>query len=199
MIFCGGGYERIIKDNGAIVLHCQQPFTSQLIQSNLKMFKYCWVWNKHYARGFLNAKKQPLRVHEDIAVFYKKQCTYNPQMIKGKMRSKGNSNKQRGCYGDYKPIKTTNDMYYPKTILDFAGVPNPALLHPTQKPIELLEYLIKTYSNEKDTVLDNCMGSGSVGIACLNTNRNFIGIELDENYFSIAKDRIYNYRAELEN
>lgn len=179
-------------------MHCCQPFTSALIQSNIKNFKYCWVWDKHYCRGFLNAKKQPLRCHEDIAVFYKKQCAYNPQMTKGKLRRKGNSNKQRGCYGVYHPIETTNDVYYPKTILDFAGVPNSELLHPTQKPVALLEYLIKTYTNEGDTVLDNCMGSGSVGVACLNTNRNFIGIELDLEYYNLAQQRIYNMRAELQ-
>lgn len=193
-----GGYNRIIKDNGAIVLHCCQPFTSALIQSNIKNFKYCWVWDKHYCRGFLNAKRQPLRCHEDIAVFYKRQCTYNPQMTKGALRQKGNSNKQRGCYGTYQPIKVVNDIYYPKTILDFAGVPNSELLHPTQKPVELLEYLIKTYTNEGDTVLDNCMGSGSVGVAALNTNRNFIGIELDLEYYNLSKQRIYNMRAELQ-
>lgn len=185
-----GGYHRIVKPNGAIVLHCQQPFTSRLIMSNEKEFKYCWVWYKHYCRGFLNAKKQPLKSHEDIAVFYNKQCTYNPQMKKGRLRSKGNSSKQRGCYGDYKPVKTVNDVYYPQTILDFAGCANSELQHPTQKPVPLLEYLIRTYTNEGETVLDNCMGSGSTGVACYNTNRNFVGIELDEHYFKVAKKRI---------
>ena len=185
-----GGYHRIVKPNGAIVLHCQQPFTSRLIMSNEKEFKYCWVWYKHYCRGFLNAKKQPLKSHEDIAVFYNKQCTYNPQMKKGRLRSKGNSSKQRGCYGDYKPVKKVNDVYYPQTILDFAGCANSELQHPTQKPVPLLEYLIRTYTNEGETVLDNCMGSGSTGIACQNTNRNFVGIELDEHYFEVAKKRI---------
>lgn len=166
--------------------------------SNLKNFKYCWVWYKHYARGFLNAKKQPLRVNEDIAVFYKSQCTYNPQMRKGKLRQKGNSSKQRGCYGNYKAIKTINDVYYPQTILDFAGCPNPELQHPNQKPIVLLEYLIKTYSNEGETILDNCMGSGSTGVACINTNRNFIGMELDENYFKIAEERIKTTEKEIQ-
>lgn len=183
-------YHRICKENAAIVLHCQQPFTSHLIISNEKHFKYCWVWYKHYARGFLNAKKQPLKNCEDIAVFYKKQCTYNPQMRKGKLCSKGNSSKQRGCYGNYKPVKTVNDVYYPRTILDFAGCTNSELQHPTQKPVPLLEYLIKTYTNEGETVLDNCMGSGSTGVACVNTGRDFIGIELNEEYFNIAENRI---------
>lgn len=183
-------YDRIIKDNGAVVLFCQMPFAAELIQSNLKCFKYVWIWYKHYTRGFLNAKKQPLRTTEQIAVFYKKQCTYNPQMRKGKLRQKGNSSKQRGCYGKYKAINAVNDTYYPTDILDFVGVSNLKTQHPAQKPVPLLEYLIKTYTNEGETVLDNCMGSGSTGVACVNTNRNFIGIELDEHYFQIAKERI---------
>lgn len=119
-------YHRICGDKSAIVLHCQQPFTSQLVLSNIREFKYCWIWYKHYVRGFLNAKKQPLKNHEEIAVFYRKQCTYNAQMTKGKMRSKGNSSKQSGCYGRYGTLKTVNDTYYPKTILDFVGctIPN---------------------------------------------------------------------------
>lgn len=183
-------YNRIVKDNGAVALFCQMPFTAKLVHSNLKNFKYMWIWYKHYCRGFLNAKKQPLRTTEQIAVFYKNQCVYNPQMRKGKLRQKGNSSKQRGCYGKYEPIKTINDTYYPTDILDFTGVPNSELQHPTQKPVDLLEYLIKTYTNKRETVLDNCMGSGSCGVACVNTGRNFIGMELDENYFQIAKERI---------
>lgn len=191
-------YHRISKENAAIVLHCQQPFTTRLIISNPKEFKYCWIWYKHYARGFLNAKKRPLKVHEDIAVFYRKQCTYNPQMKKGKFRSKGNSAKQRGCYGNYNAVRTVNNIYYPQSILNFAGCANSELLHPTQKPVDLLEYLIKTYTNEGETVLDNCMGSGSTGVACANTNRDFIGIELDKNYFKIAKERIENHNDNNE-
>lgn len=183
-------YNRIIKDNGAIVLFSQMPFTSELVMSNIKHFKYMWIWYKHYCRGFLNAKKQPLRKTENICVFYKKQCTYNPQMKKGKLRQKGASSKQRGCYGKYNTVKTVNDMYYPTDILDFAGVPNNELQHPTQKPVDLLEYLIKTYTNEGETVLDNCCGSGSTGVSCVNTSRNFIGMELDKKYFEIAKERI---------
>lgn len=183
-------YHRVCKQNAAIVLHCQGIFTHKLIMSNPKEFRYCWVWYKHYARNFLNARKMPLRVHEDIAVFYKKQCTYNPQMTKGALRSKGNSCKSRGCYGDYKPVKVKNDVYYPKTILDFAGVPINELQHPTQKSVALLEYLIKTYTNAGEIVLDNCMGVGSTGVACANTGRYFIGIEQDREYFSIAQNRI---------
>lgn len=183
-------YNRIIKDNGAVVLFSQMPFTTELVHSNIKNFKYMWIWYKHYCRGFLNAKKQPLRTTENICVFYKKQCTYNPKMRIGEYRSKGNSCKQRGCYGKYKAIKTVNNEYYPTDILDFVGVPNSELDHPTQKPVELLKYLIETYTNENETVLDNCMGSGSTGVACVNTNRDFIGIELDKDYFNIAKQRI---------
>lgn len=193
-----GKYKKIIKDNGAIVLFSQMPFTAELVHSNLKEFKYMWVWYKHYCRGFLNAKKQPLRTTENICVFYSKQCTYNPKMRTGEYRSKGSSSRQRGCYGKYEPIKTVNNQYYPTDILDFAGVPNSELQHPTQKPVALLEYLIKTYTNEGETVLDNCMGSGSTGVACLNINRNFIGMELDENYFNIAKERIEKAKGGVE-
>ena len=181
---------RVCKENAAIVLHGQQPFTAQLISSNSTEFKYCYVWYKHYCRGFLNAKKQPLRNCEDIAVFYRKQCVYNPQMVKGRFRQKGHSNKQRGCYGYYKPTGSKNDQYYPTTLLDFAGVPNNALQHPTQKPVPLLEYLIRTYTNPGETVLDPTMGSGSTGVAAVNMGRGFIGIELDADYFAIAKERI---------
>ena len=170
-------YNRIIKNNGAIILFAQMPFTAELIHSNIKNFKYMWVWYKHYCRGFLNAKKQPLRTTENICVFYKKQCTYNPEMRKGQLQQKGNSTKQRGCYGKYEPTKTVNDEYYPTDILNFTGVPNNELQHPTQKPVALLEYLIKTYTNQNEIVLDNCMGSGSTGVAAMNTDRRFIGIE----------------------
>lgn len=181
---------RVTKPEAAIVLHCAQPFTSVLIMSNLKRFKYCWVWDKHYCRGFLNAKRQPLRNHEEIAVFYRRQCKYHPQMTKGIYRAKGNSAKQRGCYGQYKPVKIKNDVYYPKSIISFAGVPVPELKHPTQKPVELLEYLIRTYTDPGDLVLDCCMGSGSTGIAAMNTGRDFIGMELDSDYYEQARQRL---------
>lgn len=122
---------------------------------------------------------------------YKKQCTYNPEMKIGKLRNKGNGTQKGNCYGDFKRLHVRNNQYYPTDILDFAGVPAIQQFHPTQKPVELLEYLIKTYTNEGDIVLDNCMGVGSTGIACTNISRRFIGIELDEEYFSIAKKRIY--------
>ena len=189
-------YERIIKDNGAIVLHSQQLFTSKLIMSNSKIYKYSWVWSKSQVTGFLNANKQPLREHEDICVFYKKQCTYNPQMVKGKMQLK-NTGGHSSNYNKFEAQPHYSNEYYPKTILDFplrrfkGG-------HPTQKPIELAEYLIKTYTNEGETVLDNCMGSGTTGVACINTNRKFIGIELDKKYFEIAKERIESQEVQME-
>ena len=190
-------YRRVCKESAAIVLFSAQPFTSTLIVSNLTDFKYTLTWYKHYARNFLNAKKQPLRATEQIAVFYRKQCTYNPEMRKGKTQKKGTSSKQRGCYGNYKASNVVNDQYYPTDILDFPGVPVPQLEHPTQKPVPLLEYLIKTYTNPGETVLDNCMGSGSTGVACVNTGRNFIGIELDPGYFETACRRIEEAQAQI--
>jgi site-specific DNA-methyltransferase (adenine-specific) len=181
-------YKRVIKDSGAIILNCQQPFTSVLISSNLDMFKYCWIWDKHQVSGFLNAKKQPLRQHEDIAVFYDKQCAYNPQMTKGKMQLKNTGGKTSN-YNNFAAQPHYSDDYYPKTILE---IPLQRFKdgHPTQKPVALLEYLIKTYTNEGETILDNCMGSGSTGVAALNTGRFFIGIEKDDKYFEIAQKRI---------
>ncbi len=180
-------YERIIKDNGAIVLTASQPFTTMLINSNIKLFKYCWVWEKEQGVNFLMAKKQPLKVHEDICVFYKKQCTYNPQMTMGKpyISGKGDSGE---VTGKVKKIQTKNTgTRYPKSIIRFNRERG---LHPTQKPVALFEYLIKTYTNEGDLVLDNCMGSGTTAIACINTNRNYLGFELDKEYYEIAKNRI---------
>lgn len=190
-------YKRIRKPAAPCVLFAAMPFTATLVISNKKEFKYIWVWYKHYCRGFLNEKKQPLRTTEHIAVFYHGQCTYNPQMTKGPLRSKGNSAKQRGCYGKYEAIKTVNDIYYPKDILDFAGVPINELKHPTQKPVPLLEYLIRTYTNEGDLVLDSCMGVGSTGVACVNTCRNFIGMEINEEYLKTAKERIFEAGGDI--
>lgn len=182
-------YNRIIKDNGAIVLFGKQPFTSKLIVSNIKGFKYVLVWVKDNHDNPLMTKKRFLNITEDICVFYKKQCEYNPQGVieinkmtkQGRGESLSQKNKRKSEYLQ----SYTN---YPKNILKFKrDLPN---IHPTQKPVALLEYLIKTYTNEGATVLDNCMGSGSTGVACINTDRNFIGIELDEKYFNIAKERI---------
>jgi DNA modification methylase len=186
--------KRIIKPNGAIVMTASQPFTTTLIASNMKMFRYCWVWKKSKATNFLNAKKQPLRKHEDICVFYKKPPTYKPQMTKGDPYTKGiRKNQLTGSYGDFSAIevKSEDGMRYPTDVVYFKTAESEgAVLHSTQKPVALMEYLIKTYTNEGETVLDFTMGSGSTGVACKNLNRKFIGIELDEEYFKIAQDRI---------
>lgn len=195
-------YERIIKDNGAILLFAQGKFYIDLVNSNVKLFKYDLIWNKVLTSGFLNAKKQPLRQHEQIAVFYKKQPTYNPIFTQGKpLHGKGKSYKNKDFinnnYGKFNQLEDTrkgSTEKYPTSILKFSKVHPSKSLHPTEKSIELLEYLIKTYTNTGDIVLDNCMGSGSTGIACINTNRNFIGIEIDKKYFEIAKNRIENLK-----
>lgn len=182
-------YKRIIKDAGAIVLFGKQPFTSKLIVSNIKDFKYTLVWKKDNHDNPLMAKKRFLNITEDICVFYKKQCSYNPQGIirvdKVTKQGRGESLSQKNKRNSEYVQAYTN---YPRNILEFKrDFPN---IHPTQKPVELLENLIKTFTNENDIVLDNCMGCGSTGVACVNTNRNFIGIEFDEHYFNIAKERI---------
>ena len=182
--------KRIIKDNGAITLFGTEPFSSHLRLSNIKWFKYDWYWNKKFITGFLNSKRQPLRCIEVISIFYKNKHNYFPIMTKGKMRKKGGLHKSSECYGEYKSIYTESDTYYPKNYFEFSNANQTKKVHPTQKPINLLEYLIKTYTNENDTVLDFAMGSGSTGVACKNINRDFIGIELDKNYFDIAKNRI---------
>jgi len=191
-------YERIIKDTGAIVLFGCQPFTSALVMSNTKIFKYDWVWRKPRGTGHLNAKKQPMRDKEDILVFYKKQCLYNPQWNWGEPYSNLKSGKiakkseaqVSGKYMNGAEYRNGSDgRRYPKQVLEF-GVVERGTVHPTQKPVPLLEYLIKTYTNEGDLVMDNVMGSGSTGVGCVNTNRDFLGIELDENYFKIAETRI---------
>ena len=185
-------YERIIKPNGAIVLTASQPFTSALIMSNTNMFRYEWIWEKTLFSNFALVKKQPAKLHENILVFYKKQPTYNPQMQEGKPYSDKPRKRTMGVMNDAigmkKAIENKGERY-PSSVQKFSNGNN-GTQHPTQKPIELFEYLIKTYTNENETVLDNTMGSGTTGVACVNTNRNFIGIEKDEKYFEIAKDRI---------
>lgn len=180
-------YGRICK--GAIVLTASQPFTSALVMSNAGMFKYQWIWDKSQVTGFLNAKKQPLRRHEDVVVFYANQPTYNPQFTEG-AAYKINRKHATPNYGAQTENSTESDgRRYPTSIL---GIPQSREKggHPTQKPVALMEYLIRTYTNEGDTVLDNCMGSGTTGVACANTGRRFIGIEMDDNYYDIAKRRI---------
>lgn len=187
-------YNRLIKNNGAIVLFGDEPFSTKLRNSNLKNYRYDWVWEKEQGVGFLNAKKIPLKKHELISVFYKKLPTYNPQFNYGKPYVMNRKVRKLEIYGNAKTTSKTKNLdgkRYPTSIIKF----NRELkdrLHPTQKPVPLLEYLIKTYTNEGETVLDNCMGSGSTGVACINTNRRFIGIEKDDNYFKIAKERINN-------
>ncbi len=185
--------KRIIKPNGAIVMTASQPFTSVLVCSNMKMFKYDWTWRKPKGTGHLNAKKQPMRDKEDVVVFYRNQPTYNPQMVVGKPYPEKSGWKGTEGYEGYgvdKRVGNANDgTRYPKQVLEF-GVVERGTLHPTQKPVALMEYLIKTYTNQGDTVLDFTMGSGTTGVACKNLGRNFIGIELDFEYYQIATKRI---------
>ena len=183
----------ICKPNAAIISTAAQPFTSVLISTNYAWFKYCLVWEKSKATGYLNAKKQPMRAHEDIVIFYNKQPTYNPQMTVGKPYDKGTAIRDAKQYGKQTKavhVKNEEGTRYPRSVLYFKTAEDEGKYHPTQKPIALYEYLIKTYSNEGDTVLDPCMGSGTTGVACMNTGRNFIGIEKEENYYEIADQRI---------
>jgi site-specific DNA-methyltransferase (adenine-specific) len=189
-------YKRLIRGNGAIVLTAAQPFTSVLISSNLKWFKYAWVWDKVLPRGHLNAKKQPMRVHEDIAVFSNGPTLYNPQKTTGHKRkiahtkySKDGDGSQ--VYGkEQRDTHYDSDERYPKTIIEFSTANQHGKQHPTQKPVALMEYMIRTYTNPGGVVLDNCMGSGTTGVACKNAGREFIGIEMDKTYFDIATARI---------
>lgn len=207
-----GGYNRIIKDNGAIILFGSEPFSSKLRLSNLGMYKYDWIWCKSRALGFTNAKNKPMNKHENISVFSRGTCAngsnnkmiYNPQglielnkIVCGIKECKADS-----AEGGHKFARKSHKKEY---IQRFTNYPNQLLyfnnegktIHPTQKPVALLEYLIKTYTNDGELVLDNCMGSGSTGVACINTNRNFIGMELDDKYFSIAKERIEKANGEV--
>lgn len=188
-------FKRVIKPNGAIVIFGMQPFTSRLVLSNPKWFKYDWCWRKLGITGHLNAKKQPLRDKEDILVFYSQQCTYNPQMETGKpYKARGTASDKGRCYGNYGPTRNDNHgTRYPRQTITFSNSVKTGV-HPTQKPLDLLEYLVKTYTNPGETVLDPFMGSGTTGVACVNTGRNFIGFELDENYFEIATRRIIEAR-----
>jgi DNA modification methylase len=182
--------KRVTKRNGAIVLTASQPFTSALVMSNVKMFKYDWVWRKPKGTGHLNAKKMPMKDKEDVLVFYASLCTYNPQFTSGKpYRAKSGKSSFSG-YGKDKRIGNSNHgKRYPKQVIDFPVVER-GTVHPTQKPVALMEYLIRTYTNPNETVLDFTMGSGTTGVAAKNLSRSFIGIERDETYFNIAKERI---------
>lgn len=188
---------RIIKPNGAICLFGSEPFSSALRISNIKNFKYDWIWEKPQGVNPLLAKKQPLNNIEVVSVFYKKQPTYNPQFEEGKPYHTIRDKNDRICEVNghtFRQTETVNNGYrYPKRVLKYARQNGD---HPTQKPTTMLEYLIKTYTNDGETVLDFTMGSGSTGVACVNTNRNFIGIEIDEGYFEIAKKRIEEAQAQ---
>ena len=187
--------KRIIKPNGAILLFGVEPFSSLLRASNIKDFRYDWIWEKPNATGFLNSKFQPLRAHEVISVFYAKKPTFNPQRTKGhKRKQSARTDIDSACYGkSIKRHEYDSDERYPRSIQLFNSDKQKESLHPTQKPVALLEYLIKTYSNEGETVLDFTMGSGSTGVACMNTRRNFIGIEQDNGYFATATERLKQF------
>jgi len=201
-------YKRIIKDNGAIVLFGSQPFTSALVMSNPKMFRYCGYWIKDKPSNFLMGRKQPLRYVEEWIVFYKKQCTYNPIMElreqKNKRKNKLTSsllkneiigiNEKTDKYQE-RLLSGTKDYIYPRNYQFFNN--RTKGLHPTQKPVALCEYLIKTYTNEDETVLDNCMGSGTTAVACINTNRKYIGFELDPDYYALATARLEAVKAQI--
>ncbi|MFA6816477.1 MAG: site-specific DNA-methyltransferase [Lentisphaeria bacterium] len=211
-----GQYNRIIKEDGVVALFGSEPFSSYLRLSNMKIYRYDWIWHKNTSGGFATAKKQPMKYHEIISIFYKKQPTYNPQfqpysestckgfkdgqMVNRKKEVENPKNNIQGgvAFLGQQPIDKKRGKY-PESVQFFNSIPNcnGTKLHPTQKPVALLEYLIKTYTLEGETVLDNTMGSGSTGVACINTNRNFIGIEKDDKYFEIAKDRIEKAKENL--
>ena len=191
-------YKRIIKDNGAIILFSQMPFTAKLIQSNIQMFRYEWIWEKSKATGHLNSKKMPMKKHENICVFYKNLPFYNAQGLKRKIipsiRKGGNGNGTN--YGKSDKDAIVEFENYPTDIIQFGSESHP--VHPTQKPVALCEYLIKTYTNEGDIVLDNCFGSGTTLVAAVNTNRHYIGFELEPKYFDIACNRLDDAERERE-
>ena len=210
-----GRINKLIKPNGAICLFCTQPFTTNLISSNMPNFKYCWYWKKSKANGFQHSKNKPMRIIEEIAVFSKapighksllgdKRMIYNPQGIipSGKRKITESTHCGNTMSGENHKSSRPNQVgieyesytNFPNDILIFNSIFGKGALHPTQKPVPLLEYLIKTYTNEGDLILDFTMGSGSTGVACLNTNRKFIGIELDEKYFNIARERLENIK-----
>lgn len=198
-----GQYERIIKDNGAIVLFGKHPFTSELVLSNKELFRYELIWEKTRTSNSMQVTKQPSAIHENILVFYKNQPTYNDLKFKvdekyiDKRKSINDSFYSKGHYQGVMKRKADDGWRHPQSILPFNSVWRKGM-HPTEKPVELLEWLIKSYTNEEDTVLDNCMGSGSTGVASLNTNRHFIGMELNEEYFELAKNRIESATKQKE-
>lgn len=194
-------YERIIKDRGGIVLTASQPFTSALVMSNIARFKYEWIWEKSKATGFMNCNRRPMKAHESILVFSKSQTVYNPQKVSGEPYFRGKVDYEAPHYGKQKPriVESKDGSRFPRSVIyNKTAESEGKSVHPTQKPVALFEYLIRTYTNENETVLDSCMGSGTTGVACVNTNRRFIGIELDKTYFNIAKERIYATARDTE-
>ena len=183
-------YNRVIKDNGAIVLFSAQPFTTKLINSNIKNYRYNWYWKKNNKSAGILAKVQPMRCVEDICVFYKKKPIYNPQGLIKLEKPKVHNPRKSKVYANKKNPSIQMFTGYPHHLLEFNTPAGKERHHPTQKPVELLEYLIKTYTNEGDVVLDNCMGAGSTCVACVNTNRNYIGFELDKKHFDTSRKRI---------
>jgi len=196
-------YKRIVKPNCAIVLFGQEPFSTMLRVSNFGCWKYDWIWDKKSKQGFLNAKKRPLKQHELISVFSYGTPVYHPQMIiKGRPRQKGAPSNRIGdgdsAYGKFEYIQQEkNNEYYPSTILEFSNASHVDVWHPTQKPVDLLCYLIRTYSNVGGVILDNCIGSGTTAIACIREKRHFIGFELNKEYYDKACERIEQEKAEL--
>jgi len=191
-------YERVIKDNGAIVLTANAKFTFTLYNSNPKLFRYKWIWEKNVSPSFVLANKMPLKIHEDVLVFYKTPAIYNPQKTKGEpYREKGG--KGNAAITGITRISTENTTgeRYPKDILRIDVDPHSVTMHPTQKPVALFEYLIKTYTNENDLVLDNCSGSGTTAIACINANRRYICIEQNEEYIKQSRQRVQDHEPLL--
>jgi len=195
-------YRRICKPTAAIVLFAQGMFTAELMMSNPKMWRYNLIWKKgNRPTGFLNANRMPLRIHEDICVFYNKLPTYNPQMWKGESVHRLATRKIKNrCYGEFQPSEWKNtDMKHPQSIIDIDKEHvNGNFIHPTQKPVDLLRYLVLTYTNEGDTVLDNCMGSGTTAIACIKEKRHFVGFELNKEYYDKACKRIQAEQSQLK-
>lgn len=193
-------YWRLLKSNGAAILTAAQPFTSALIASQVSLMKDCLVWDKVGTTGFQNAKRRPLRRHEDVLVFCRSSPPYYPQMeVRGAPRKKGGSKKDNGNYGDLRSSESFNNEYYPTSIIQISNAKKGGLIHPTQKPVALFEYLIRTYTNPGELVLDNTAGSGTTAIAAMNAGRRWICIERDEGYYEKAVQRIKDHEEKLKN
>lgn len=194
-------YNRIIKENGCIALTAKGRFMVDLINSNRDMYRYEWVWNKNKGSNFAHAKRMPLNVHEYVLIFYKRQPTYNPQMTQGKAYFQKRANDKAVGIADNIERKSSGSkdgLRYPKTIIEVEGMAQRHIIHKTQKPVSLYEYLIKTYTDEGDLVLDNCAGSGTIGVASINTNRNWIGIELEEDFVDMSNKRIDEHISKID-